>query len=117
MRRRRLASLMAAGALVALLWAIPGEAFTLTYTAPTTNTDGSPLTDLAAFILYWRATSAEAWSPLGWIGPTALSVVIEPPLVGEFVVRAVNALGIESENSNIATAKKPGKVLITGGTR
>ena len=43
-----------------LLIAIPGEAGILdaSWTAPTTNTDGSPLTDLAAYRVYYGTSGA-----------------------------------------------------------
>src|SRR5207249_6577454 len=43
-----------------LLIAVPGEAGILdaSWTAPTTNTDGSPLTDLAAYRVYYGTSGA-----------------------------------------------------------
>ena len=92
-------------------------AFSLNFVLPTTNTDGSALTDLAAVTLYYRPSSTAPWELLGEVGPTATSVVVEPFRVGQFIVRARNAIGIESLDSNIATTKRPNKVTLTGVTR
>jgi hypothetical protein len=57
-------------------WAHAGEA-ELTWTAPTQNTDGSPLTDLAGFKLYMGTT-------LG--GPYPVSIDIADPAATTFTV-------------------------------
>ncbi len=56
--------------------ALAGEA-TLTWTAPTQNTDGTPLTDLAGFKLYLGQTAG---------GPYPVSVDIPDPLATTFTV-------------------------------
>ena len=84
---------------------------------PLTNTDGSPLTDLAAFTLYRRAPGTTPWVLLGEVGATATTVTVEPGQVGEYVLRARNAAGIESDYSNVVVVRKPGKVTITGVVR
>ena len=93
------------------------EAFQLLWNAVTTNSDGTIITDLAAYVTYYRPSSTAPWELLGEVGPTATSVVVEPFRVGQFSVRAKNALGIESLDSNIAVTKRPNKVTITGVIR
>ena len=58
------------------MFAWAGEA-TLTWTAPTQNTDGSPLTDLAGFKIYVGTTQG---------GPYPVSVDIPDPLATTFTV-------------------------------
>lgn len=104
-------------ALVLLLWgtcatvALANQ-MTLTWINPTTNTDGSPLTDLAAIVVYWRADPLLPWEGIGEVGPVT-SVVIEPVLVGSYTVRARNIPGIESANSNLVGVKRPHHPIIT----
>lgn len=93
------------------------QAFQLAYTAPTTNTDGTPLTDLAGYTLYYRPPGTTTWQAKGDIAATATTVTVELVLIGEWMVTAYNAAGAESDPSNIVMVKKPGKVTITGVTR
>lgn len=86
------------------------HACTLLWDAPTTNEDGSPLTDLANYRAYYRVNTGGTWQLLGEVGATVTSVVVEPCLVGQYMVHAVNAVGVASDDSNIASVKKPGKV-------
>lgn len=87
---------------------------TVNWTAPTTNTDGSALTNLAGFkIQYGRSatvldTSASVNAPgvFTWTSPTLAAGA------WFFAVRAVNATGIESDNSNVAT-----KTLAAGASQ
>lgn len=81
----------------------------LSWEAPTTNTDGSPLTNLASYRIY-RGDTAEA--PLSL---TAQSRAVSPPLALSqtwtgltqgthyFCVRAFNTDGTESACSNVAS--------------
>lgn len=85
---------------------------TLTWTNPTTNTDGSPLTDLSAIVVYWRADPLLSWESIGEVGPVT-SVVIEPVFVGNYTVRARNVADIESANSNLVNVKRPHHPTIT----
>lgn len=75
---------------------------TLSWVAPTLNTDGSTLTNLAGYRIYYGTSPA-------------LNQVIEVPVVSNYVVsnltpgtwyfglKAFNAAGIESDLSNIAS--------------
>jgi hypothetical protein len=82
----------------------------LRWTAPTQNTDGSALTDLAGYrILYGNATGNYA-TTVNVNTPTATTFRVTDLVVGQnyyFVMRSVNAQGIESANSNEATLNLP----------
>jgi hypothetical protein len=82
---------------------------TLSWTAPTQNEDGSALTDLAGYKLYWGTTpgvytqTATIDSP----GITTFTVDGLPPGEYEFVAKSFNTAGIESAYSNTATKTVP----------
>jgi hypothetical protein len=77
---------------------------TLTWTAPTQNTDGSALTNLAAFNVF-HGTSATVVGPLLTTinSPTTLTYVHTGLAVGPhcYALTAVNAVGAESAKSGI----------------
>jgi hypothetical protein len=77
---------------------------TVNWTRPTTNTDGSALTDLAGFkVLY--GTSASALSNSKLVNdPAATTTTIAALQTGTwyFSVRAYNSSQVESANSNVA---------------
>ena len=78
---------------------------TLTWTAPTQNTDGTSLTNLAGFRIVY-GTSATALTQTLQIGnPSISSYVVEglSPATYYFAVRAYNGTGAESANSNVAS--------------
>jgi hypothetical protein len=71
---------------------------TIRWTAPTTNTDGSPLTDLAGFrVSYGQAPGSYSYV-LSTGSPSVTSVEIQGLTSGiwYFAVRAVNSRGVES---------------------
>ncbi len=72
---------------------------TLSWVAPTQNTDGSPLTDLAGFRAYW-GTTAGVWpnqaNVPGGAGVTTFVVTPLAPATWNFTVTALNAAGKES---------------------
>jgi hypothetical protein len=74
----------------------------LTWTPPTTNTDGSPLT-LTGYKVYW-GTSQGNYPNSRQIPPGVASHVVEPltPATWYFVVTALSATG-ESAYSNVAS--------------
>lgn len=76
---------------------------TINWTRPTTNTDGSALTNLSGFkVLY--GTSASALTNVKQVtGATATSTTISALQTGTwyFTVRAVNSNGVESGNSSV----------------
>jgi len=92
-------------ALLLPLQALAGSV-TLTWTPPTENTDGTELTDLAGYRLYW-GTSSGAYTDgsvsIDSPGVTIYVVDNLPAGTYYFVATAVNSAGIESDYSNEAT--------------
>ena len=75
------------------------SATTLTWTAPTTNTDGSPLTDLSGYNLYYGTSSGNYTNTIHVGNATTYTLNLS---VGSyyFVATAYNSLGVESADSN-----------------
>ncbi len=81
------------------------DAATLSWTAPTQNTDGTPLTDLDGFKIKWGQTQGGPYtSEVDIADETATSAVVQPLASGNwfFVATAYNAIGVESDVSNEA---------------
>jgi len=80
-------------------------AATLTWTPPTTNTDGSTLTDLAGYKIYWGTVQNSYPNSKTLNGPGFSSAVIDQltPAKWFFVVTTLDASGNESAPSNVAT--------------
>lgn len=78
---------------------------TLTWTAPTLNSDGSPLTDLASYRIYYGFSAGNYPNSINVDNPGVTSYVVEnlPPNTYFFVTTSVNANGIESAFSNVAS--------------
>ena len=78
---------------------------TLTWDAPTINRDGTPLTDLAAYKIYWGTTPGSYPSSVRIDNPGITTYVVEnlAPGTYEFVSTAINSQGEESRFSNTAT--------------
>ncbi len=78
---------------------------TLSWTAPTQNTDGSALTDLAGFRVYWTRLPNSAGTPITLNNPGLTTYVVENLAAGtyEFTLRAFDQSGNESVDSNVAT--------------
>lgn len=80
------------------------SAATLSWTAPTTNTDGSPLTDLSTFNIY-QGTSPAGMTKVATVGAsggTYTTPVLQPGTY-YFSVTAVNAAGAESTKSAVVS--------------
>lgn len=77
----------------------------LTWTAPTQNTDGSELTDLAGFKIYYGTVSGTYDQSVTIDSPTADNYSVCQLSTGTwyFVATAYNTSGIESDYSNEAT--------------
>ena len=99
---------------------------TINWARPTTNTDGSPLTNLAGYkVLY--GTSTSALTNVKQINdPAATSTTISALQTGTwyFSVRAFNTSQVESDNSNVAqkaissaSASKSLTVTVTSSTQ
>ena len=100
-----------------------------TWTAPTTNTDGSPLTDLASYLLYYGTSTSPCpgSSPVRVASPTAspsLNQTMSFRLSGlttgtpySVAVTAVDSLGNQSACSSVASAvARPDFTLSPTGT-
>jgi len=82
---------------------------TLTWIPPTENADGSPLTDLAGYKIYWGTAQGNYPNTVTIDNPGISAYVIENLVPGtyEFVTTAINAAGAESDYSNPAIKSIP----------
>jgi hypothetical protein len=73
----------------------------LSWAAPTTNNDGSPLTDLTGYHIYYGA-SADLLTNQVNVNSSTTSYVVNSLVAGTwyFAVTAVNSVGLESDLSN-----------------
>lgn len=77
----------------------------LSWSVPTQNTDGTPLTDLAGYHIYY-GTSAGAWtSTITVLSATETSYVVSGLASGTyyFTIVAFNTAGDDSPQSNVAS--------------
>jgi hypothetical protein len=79
-------------------------AATLSWIAPTTNTDGSTLTNLAGFRIYYGASSSQLSQTIQVANASVSTYVVSNLAPGTyyFAVRAYTAGGAESDNSNVS---------------
>ncbi len=84
--------------------AVAGRA-TLSWEAPTTRTDGSPLTNLAGFKIYYGTNSGNLNNVIQIADPGARNRVIDNLTVGTwyFAASAYDQSGMESARSNVAS--------------
>ena len=85
--------------------AVANGSATLSWLPPTTNTDGSPLTNLAGFKIYWGTVSGNYSSSTTVMnaGLTAYVVTNLTPNTYYFTVTALNSTGTESVFSNVVS--------------
>jgi len=78
---------------------------TVTWSAPTGNTDGSSLSDLAGYRVYWGTTQGNYTNSVSLNNPGLTSYVIDQltPATWYFVVTALNKSGVESSYSNVGS--------------
>jgi hypothetical protein len=78
---------------------------TLTWNPPTTNTDGSPLTNLAGYKVYWGTSQGNYPNSTTLANPGLATYVVGnlAPATYFFVVTAYNAAGVESTFSGVAS--------------
>ena len=78
---------------------------TLTWTAPTTNTDGSALTNLAGYRILYGTSPTSLSQTIQIANASVTSAVIEDlsPATYYFSMRAYASTGAESTNSNVAS--------------
>jgi len=77
---------------------------TLSWTAPTQNDDGTQLTDLAGYKLYWGTTSGSYANSVTINNPSVTTYLVEnlSPGTYEFVATSYKASGLESRYSGTA---------------
>jgi hypothetical protein len=82
---------------------------TLTWTPPTQNTDGSPLTNLAGYKIYWGSSAGSYPSSVTVNNPGLSSYVVDNLMPGThfFAVTVFNSSGTESGFSNTASKTTP----------
>ena len=83
----------------------PAGAATLTWVAPTLNTDGTPLTDLAGYHIYYGMNPAQLSLEVILNGAASTTYSVSGLTVGAyyFAVTAFSSQGTESMLSNIAS--------------
>ena len=89
--------------------AVANGSATLSWTPPTTNTDGSPLTNLAGYRVRWGPAPGNYTNTVTLNNPGLASYVVTNLVPGThyFVVTAVNSAGVESQLSNVASKTLP----------
>lgn len=94
-------------AIILLLVSIPVSAFEgvpLSWQAPTENVDGSPLTNLASYRIYYGLSSREYTGSIDIVaGENSYSISLPGATIGTeyyIAMTAIDALGDESEYSN-----------------
>jgi hypothetical protein len=76
------------------------SAVTISWEAPTTNTDGTPLTDLAGFTIYYGTSTGKYTNTIDAGNVMTYTFNALPDGAYYFVTTAYNVLGIESSYSN-----------------
>ena len=78
---------------------------TLTWTPPTQNTDGSPLTDLDGYVVYYGLAAGSYSNQIVLNNPGLSTYVVDnlAPNTYYFSITAKNSIGIESNFSNVAS--------------
>lgn len=102
--RLLIVALLCALSLAAVAQTCSGSA-TLMWNAPTQNTDGSPLTNLAGFKIYWGTTLGTYPNSATINDASARSYIVESLCSGvwHFVSTALNSSSVESAFSNVAS--------------
>ena len=79
-----------------------GDTVTLTWSAPTTNVDGTPLTDLAGYKIYYGTSSGNYSTTMDYPDPTLTTTTFAIPkgIMHYFVATAYDSSGDESDFSN-----------------
>ncbi|MDH3545876.1 MAG: fibronectin type III domain-containing protein [Gammaproteobacteria bacterium] len=82
---------------------------TLSWTAPTENTDGTPLTDLAGFNIYYGQSQGSYPNRIRIDNPSIDTYVVGNLLPNTYyaVATSFNTAGIESAYSNVAVKTVP----------
>jgi hypothetical protein len=79
---------------------------TLSWVAPTENADGTPITDLAGYTLYYGTNPSDLTQSVTVSGASSTTTEVKDLPAGTyyFAVSAFNAMGLESQQSNVASA-------------
>lgn len=87
----------------------------LTWQPPTKNMDDTPLTDLAGFRVLYGTSAGSLGQSIDVPGAAKTSYTVDglTPATYYFAVRAYNAVGGESENSNVASKVIPAQQSAT----
>jgi len=95
------------GAFAINVAAAPTKSVTLNWTAPTMNTDGSALTNLAGYIVSYGTASRSYSTTLQLTGAGMNSVVLEgfAPGTYYFTIKSTNNAGVESDYSGEVVAQ------------
>ena len=82
---------------------------TVSWTPPTQNTDGTALTNLAGYRLYWGRQPTNYTNSIGIMNPGISAYVVENLASGTyyFAATAINSSGVESDPSPGVTAVVP----------
>jgi hypothetical protein len=98
------ASAVALAAFNIAVQAVATGSATLSWTPPTQNTDGSALTDLTGFKVYWGTTQG-SYPNSASVGANVTAYVVTNLVPGTyfFVATAVNSAGAESQFSTSAS--------------
>jgi len=93
------------GAFAITVEAIAMGSVTLSWSPPTENTDGTTLTNLAGYRIYWGTTSGSYPNSVTIDNPGLTTYVVEnlTPGTYEFVATSYNTSGVESDYSAPAT--------------
>jgi len=77
----------------------------LSWAAPTENVDGSQLTDLAGYKIYWGTQPNEFTNSVTIDNPAVVTYVLENLVPGTyyFVATALNSEGAESDPSDMSS--------------
>lgn len=80
---------------------------TVSWSPPTQNTDGTPLTNLAGYKVYWGTIEGTYPNSVTLNNPGLSSYVVEQltPATWYFVLTAVNAAGVESDRSSAGSKR------------
>ena len=81
-------------------WSFKTKPLILTWDAPTTNADGTPLTDLAGYKIYYGTSSGSYTTTVDAGNVTTYNVPALPSGTYYFAVTAVDTSGNESDYSN-----------------
>ncbi len=84
-------------------WLILAASITLTWVPPTTNEDGTPLTDLAGYRVYYSEAAGVAKDPANLLIELDTTVCADEAKTYYFAVSAFDLSGNESKLSNEAS--------------